>query len=46
MAETEALRERHRFVPFPRSLDDQFARGERDERFSALREARSVTLRA
>jgi hypothetical protein len=26
MGETAALRERHRFVPFPRALDDQFAR--------------------
>jgi hypothetical protein len=26
MSETAALRERHRFFPFPRALDDQFAR--------------------
>jgi hypothetical protein len=26
MRETEPMRERHRFVPYPRPLDDQFGR--------------------
>jgi hypothetical protein len=47
MAEIEALRERHRFVPFPRLLDGEFARAANAMRhFPHSREFRSVTLRA
>jgi len=39
MHDTASVRDRHRFVPFPRALDDQFARA-RAARFARARAAR------